>query len=103
MKDVDTEQPLEGGMNVQMWLSHADEVRPQVDLQQMIWDELRLEPELEILSVNVQVEDFVATLTGSVPSYPTKLRVQRAAERVPGVVAVIDEIVVQAEPLTRLA
>jgi len=92
MRDVDTEQPLEGGMNVQMWLSHAEEIRPQVDLQRKIWDELHTEPDADTQDVNVQVEQFVATLTGWVPSYPSKLRVQRVAERVPGIVAVINEI-----------
>jgi len=95
MRDVDTELPLEGGMNVQMWLSHSEEVQPQLHLQEMIWDELRWEAESVIQDVAVQVEDFVATLTGSVPSYPAKLRVQRAAERVPGLVAVINEIAVK--------
>ncbi len=95
MRDVDTEQPLEGGMNVQMWLSHAEEVQPQVDLQRTIWDALHSEPELVIEDVYVQVDDFVAKLTGWVPSYPAKLRVQRVAERVPGIVAVINEIAVR--------
>ncbi len=95
MKDVDTEQPLEGGMNVQMWLSHAEEVQRQVDLQQRIWDELRREPEPDTQDVNVEVEDFVATLSGWVPAYPAKLRVQWVAERVPGIVAVINEIAVK--------
>jgi osmotically-inducible protein OsmY len=96
MYDIETEQHLEGGMYVQMWLSHADEVRPQVELQQMIWDELRCEPEPDTENVSVEVEDFVATLSGWVPSSPAKLRVQRAAERVAGVVAVINDIAVRA-------
>jgi len=95
MRDVDAELPLEGGTYVQMWLSHADEVQPQVDLQRRIWDELHLEPEPEIEGVQVEVEDYVATLTGCVPSYSARLRVHRAAERVPGIVAVIDEIAVK--------
>ncbi len=95
MRDVDTEQPLEGGMNVQMWLSHTEEVQPQVDLQRTIWDALHSEHELEIEDVNVQVDDFVAELTGWVPSYAAKLRVQRAAERVPGIRAVTNELEVR--------
>jgi osmotically-inducible protein OsmY len=96
MNDIDTEQHLEGGMYVQMWLSHAEEVRPQVELQEMIWDELRCEPESDTANVSVEVEDFVATLSGWVPSYPAKLRAQRAAERVAGVVEVINDIAVKA-------
>lgn len=95
MRDVDTELPLEGGTNVQMWLSHADEVQPQVDLQRRIWDELHREPEPDTQDVNVQVENFVAMLTGWVPSNPAKLRVHQAVERIPGIVAVIDEIAVK--------
>ena len=95
MRDVDTDQDMEGGMYVQMWLSHADEVRAQVELQEAIWDELRCEPEADVDNVNVDVEDFVARLTGSVPSYAAKLRVQAAAERVPKIVDVINEIAVE--------
>jgi len=95
MRDVDTEKPLEGGMNVQMWLSHAEEVQPQLDLQRRIWDALHSDNELAIEDVYVQVDDFVARLTGSIPSHPAKLRVQRIAERVPGIVAVINEIAVR--------
>jgi osmotically-inducible protein OsmY len=90
-----TEQSLEGGMGVQMWLSHAEEVRPQFDLQEQIWDELRRMPEPEIEGVNVEVDDFVATLTGWVPSALAKVDVQRVAERVLGVVAVINELAVK--------
>jgi osmotically-inducible protein OsmY len=94
MKNVDTDQPLEGGMYIEMWLSHGDEVKAQVELQGMIWDELHREPEADVEGVNVEVEDFVARLTGSVPSYPAKLRVQAAAERVPKIMDVINEIAV---------
>lgn len=94
MRDDDTEQPLEGGMNVQMWLSHAEEVQPQLDLQERIWDELRRVPAPEIEGVNVEVEEFVATLTGWVPSDLAKLHVQGVAEHVRGVVAVVNELAV---------
>ena len=94
MSDTYTEESLEGGMGVQMWLSHAEEVQPQVELQQKIWDELRRVPDPEIQGVNVEVEEFVVTLTGWVPSNPAKLDVQRAAERVQGIVAVINELAV---------
>src|SRR5687768_16056035 len=94
MRDIDTEQSLEGGMNVQMWLSHAEEVQPQLELQEKIWDALRSVPEPEIEGVNVEVEEFVATLTGWVPSDPAKVHVQAVAEHVRGVVAVINELTV---------
>jgi osmotically-inducible protein OsmY len=94
MSDTYIEQSLEGGMGVQMWLSHAEETQPQVDLPQKIWDELRHVPEPEIQGVSVEVEDFVATLTGWVPSDLAKLHVQGVAEHVRGVVAVINELAV---------
>ena len=94
MSDTYIEQSLEGGMGVQMWLSHAEETQPQVDLQQKIWDELRHVPAPEIQGVSVEVEDFVATLTGWVPSDLAKLHVQGVAEHVQGVVAVINELAV---------
>ena len=94
MRDDDTEQSLEGGMGVQMWLSHAEETQPQVDLQRKIWDELRHVPEPEIQGVSVEVEAFVATLTGWVPSDLAKLHVQGVAEHVRGVVAVINNLAV---------
>lgn len=94
MRDDDTEQSLEGGMNVQMWLSHAEEVQPQRDLQQKIWDELRRVPAPEIEGVSVEVEEFVATLTGWVPTDLAKLHVQGVAEHVRGVVGVINELAV---------
>jgi osmotically-inducible protein OsmY len=94
MKNIDKAQTLEGGMYVEMWFSHADEVQAQVELQGMIWDELRCEPAADVEGVNVEVEDFVARLTGSVPSYAAKLRVQAAAERVPKIIEVINEVAV---------
>ena len=94
MRDADTEQPLEGGMNVQMWLSNAGEVQAQLELQEKIWDALRCVPEPEIEGVSVEVEEFVATLTGWVPSYPAKVHVQAVTEHVRGVVAVINELAV---------
>jgi len=101
MSDPYTEQSLEGGMGVQMWLSHAEELRPQFDLQEQIWDELRRMPEPEIEGVNVEVEEFVATLTGWVPSDPAKVHVQAVAEHVRGVVAVINELAVTSRTARR--
>jgi BON domain len=94
MSDIDTEESLEGGMGVQMWLSHAEELQPQRELQAKIWDALRCVPEPEVEGVSVEVEEFVATLTGWVPSDPAKLHVQDVAEHVQGVVAVINELAV---------
>jgi len=94
MMDDHTEQSLEGGMNVQMWLSDGEDVQPQLELQAKIWDALRCVPESEVEGVSVEVEEFVATLTGWVPSDPARLHVQDVAEHVRGVVAVINALAV---------
>ena len=85
---------MEGGMNAELWLSHADDVRPQVDLQRAIWDELHWEPDPHTCDIDVEVADFVATLRGRVPSYPARVMAERATERVPGIRAVVNEITV---------
>ena len=83
---------MHGGMNEELWLSHADEVRPQVDLQRRIWDELRWQTEIDTADVNVWVDDFVATLTGSVASDPARTAVERAVWGVRGVRGVVSEL-----------
>lgn len=85
---------MEGGMGREMWLSRAEELRPQIDLQARVWAELRGEPEADIADINVEVEDFVATLSGTVPSYVARLAVEQAAERVPGIRSVINTVAV---------
>ncbi len=90
-----------GGMNQELWLSHADEIHPQVDLQRRIWDEVHWDTETDTADVSVWVEDFVATLTGSVASYPARLAVEQAAQRVPGVRAVVNELRVTADASNR--
>jgi osmotically-inducible protein OsmY len=86
---------MEGGMNAELWLSRADDTRPQVDLQRKIWDELRWQPERDTRNVQVSVDAFVATLGGTVPSYRTKIAIQQATERVAGVRTVINDVIVQ--------
>jgi osmotically-inducible protein OsmY len=83
---------MHGGMNEELWLSHADDVRPQVDLQRRIWEELHGESEADTSDVSVWVEDFVARLSGSVSSYSARSAVEQAAERVRGVRAVVNEL-----------
>jgi len=85
---------MEGGMYTELWLSHAEETQPQRDLQDRVWAELRREAEADIADVSVGVEDFVATLSGTVPSYCARLAVELAAERVPGIRSVINEVAI---------
>ena len=85
---------MEGGMGREMWLSHAEELQPQIDLQARVWAELHGEPEADVADINVEVEDFVATLSGTVPSYAAMLAVEQAAERVPGIRSVVNKLAV---------
>ena len=83
---------MNGGMNEEMRLSHADEIRPQLELQERIWDELRWEADTDTADVSVWVDDFVATLSGSVSAYPARVAMELAAERVPGLRRVVNEL-----------
>ncbi len=83
---------MQGGMSNELWLSHQHETEPQVQLQDRIWDELRWQPETDTADVSVWVEDFVATLSGSVPSYCASIAAQQATERVRGLRAVSNQL-----------
>ena len=85
---------MQGGMNNELWLSHAEEMRPQRDLQDRVWAELRQELEADIADIDVRVEDFVVTIGGTAPSYCVRLAVEQAAARVPGIRSVINEVVI---------
>jgi osmotically-inducible protein OsmY len=85
---------MEGGYYSEIWWSHAEDLRPQVELQEAVWEELRWEPEADTADVEVYVDEYVARLRGSVPSYRAKLGVERAAERVPGIREVINDLTV---------
>ena len=56
--------------------------------------ELAWDPRVEDREINVAATDGVATLTGSVPSYAVKMAAERATERVFGVKAVANDLVV---------
>ena len=83
---------MHGGMNEELWLSHAEETRLQIELQDRIWEELHATAAIESADVTVWVEDFVATLSGSVPSYPVRMTIERTAEHVGGVRRVINQL-----------
>lgn len=83
---------MHGGTNEELWLSHVEETRPQIDLQERIWDELHATADIDTDDVTVWVEDFVATLNGSVRSPSARLAVQQTAEHVAGVRRVINEL-----------
>lgn len=62
------------------------------DLKQRILRELKWDSRISWASINVEVNDAVATLTGSVVSYAQKLAAQEAAHRVAGVLDIANDI-----------
>src|SRR5581483_9689880 len=71
------------------------------DLRAALVRELESDPEVDSARIAVAVENDAVTLGGRVRSFPEKLAALRAAERVRGVRAVADELVVvppEAEP-----
>jgi osmotically-inducible protein OsmY len=69
--------------------------RSDKDLKQRILNELKWDSRVSWASVNVQVNEGVATLTGAVPSYIQKIAAQDAAHRVAGVLDVANDIEVK--------
>ena len=68
------------------------ERRSDRDLKQRILRELKWDSRISWASINVDVSDAVATLTGSVLSYAQKVAAQEAAHRVVGVLDVANDI-----------
>jgi osmotically-inducible protein OsmY len=64
-------------------------------LQQAVLNELEWDPRVNPAQIGVIVKDGAVTLTGHVSSYSEKWAAVEAAERVPGVLAVADEIKVK--------
>ena len=61
-------------------------------IQQDVIDELRWEPSVTSTGIGVAVQNGVATLNGSVPSYAEKAAAERAVRRVAGVTAIAEEL-----------
>lgn len=66
--------------------------RSDSDLKRRILNELKWDSRVSWASINVQVNEAVATLTGSVMSYAQKLAAQEAAHRVAGILDVANDI-----------
>ena len=62
------------------------------DLKLHIMRELKWDSRISWASINVEVKDGVATLTGSVPTYAQKVAAQEATHRVIGVLDVANDI-----------
>ncbi|MGI9067819.1 MAG: BON domain-containing protein [Pyrinomonadaceae bacterium] len=71
------------------------EKRSDKELVQRILRELKWDSRIDWASIKVEVNDAVATLTGTVSSYAQKLAAQNAAHRVGGVLDVANDIEVK--------
>ena len=65
------------------------------ELQRDVLDELAWEPSVDAAEIGVSVENGVVILNGTVKSWFQKWTAERAAQRVEGVLAVTDELVVK--------
>ena len=64
-------------------------------LQKDVQDSIKWEPLLNAAEIGVTVKDGMVTLTGTVDTYEKKEEAERAAKKVAGVKAVVEEIKVQ--------
>lgn len=71
------------------------QVERDIELRQLVTDELEFEPSIDASDIAVTAEKGVVTLAGHVGSYPEKLTAERAAWRVRGVRAVVQDIEVR--------
>ncbi len=62
-----------GGIANELWLSNADDHIREAELQTRVWEELEREPTLDPSDVRVEISDTIATLSGTVRSFPEKL------------------------------
>ena len=67
-------------------------MKTDAELQQHVMDELKWEPTIQAAEIGVAVKDGVVTLSGTVDSYAKEWAADRAAKRVFGVKAVIEQI-----------
>jgi osmotically-inducible protein OsmY len=67
-------------------------MKTDAELQRDVMNELKWEPTIHAAEIGVAVKDGVVTLSGNVDSYGKKWAADRAAKRVFGVKAVIEEI-----------
>lgn len=65
------------------------------ELQRSVMEELAWEPSVDAAEIGVSAESGIVTLSGTVKSLPQKWAAEKAAQRVAGVKAITDEIVVK--------
>lgn len=69
-------------------------MKTNTELQKAVMEELAWEPSVDAAGIGVAAEDGIVTLSGEVKSFPEKRNAAKAAQRVNGVRAVTDHIVV---------
>jgi osmotically-inducible protein OsmY len=67
-------------------------MRTNAEIQNDVIAELKWQPSIDAANIGVAVKDGVATLTGTVSSYVQSYEAEKAAKRVYGVVAVVNEL-----------
>ncbi|HKV47026.1 MAG TPA: BON domain-containing protein [Candidatus Acidoferrales bacterium] len=65
------------------------------ELQRDVLDELSFDPSVDAAEIGVSVDNGVVMLNGAVKSLNEKWAVERAAQRVKGVAALTDELIVK--------
>lgn len=70
-------------------------MKTDTELQHAVMEELAWEPSVDAAEIGVAAESGIVTLSGMVKSLPQKWAAEKAAQRVSGVKAVTDEIVVK--------
>jgi len=70
-------------------------MKTDTELQHSVMEELAWEPSVDAGEIGVAAESGIVTLSGTVKSLPQKWAAERAAQRVSGVKAITDEIVVR--------
>jgi osmotically-inducible protein OsmY len=63
-----------------------------LELRKAVESELNFEPSINAAEIGVAAKDGIITLSGNVPSYWEKMAAERAAARVSGVKAVVNEV-----------
>ncbi len=76
-------------------MATATRTKTDTEIQRDVLDELKWEPSVNANEIGVAVKDGIVTLTGYVDSYFEKRAAERAAARVAGVKAVVQEIEVR--------
>lgn len=75
-------------------MSIATTTRTDQEIQTAVQDELEWTPDVDSAGIGVAVEDGAVSLSGEVDNYSERLAAKRAALRVRGVTAVVDDLTV---------